>query len=48
MVGRISREVPGVPRHSLHAWAWERNPRGPLSMWNPRVSCPAKAVAPVQ
>jgi len=39
----------GLPAfYSLHAWVWERNPRGPLSMWNPRVSCPAKAAAPVQ
>jgi hypothetical protein len=39
----------GLPAfYSMHAWVWERNPRGPLSMWNPNVSCPAKAVAPVK
>ena len=30
----------GLPAfYSLHAWVWERNPRGMFSMWNPRVRC---------
>jgi hypothetical protein len=37
----------GLPAfYSMHAWAWERNSRGPLSMWNPRVHCPAKLTEP--
>jgi hypothetical protein len=25
---------------SLHVWAWDHNPSGMYSMWNPKVSCP--------
>jgi hypothetical protein len=32
----------GLPAfYSLHAWVWQPNPSGILSMWNPQVSCPA-------
>ena len=32
----------GLPAfYSLHAWAWEHNPAGPFTMWNPDVHCPA-------
>jgi hypothetical protein len=37
----------GLPAfYSMHAWVWERNPRGPLSMWNPHVHCPASLTEP--
>jgi hypothetical protein len=37
----------GLPAfYSMHAWVWDRNPRGMLSMWNPRVHCPATAAEP--
>ena len=30
----------GLPEfYSLHVWAWNFNPMGVFSMWNPRVSC---------
>lgn len=25
--------------YELHVWAWKRNPNGPFSDWNPKVSC---------
>jgi hypothetical protein len=27
------------PYYSLHVWAFEHNPAGTFSMWNPKVSC---------
>jgi hypothetical protein len=27
------------PYYSLHAWAWQNNPSGAFSAWNPTVSC---------
>lgn len=37
----------GLPAfYSMHAWVWESNPRGNLSMWNPRVHCPAPTAEP--
>jgi len=30
----------GLPAfHELHIWAWQYNPRGVFSDWNPRVTC---------
>jgi hypothetical protein len=29
------------PFYSQHAWIWKPNPAGTLTMWNPRVRCPA-------
>lgn len=28
------------PYYSLHAWAWQNNPSGAFSAWNPAVVCP--------
>ena len=28
------------PFYALHAWAWEANPSGAFSGWNPNVTCP--------
>jgi hypothetical protein len=28
------------PFYALHAWAWQSNPSGDFSAWNPTVSCP--------
>jgi hypothetical protein len=28
------------PFFALHAWAWQSNPSGDFSSWNPTVSCP--------
>jgi len=28
------------PFYSLHAWAWQDNPKGAFKAWNPTVSCP--------
>lgn len=37
----------GLPAfYSMHAWAWERNPRGMFSMWNPHVNCSVTATEP--
>ena len=34
----------GLPAfYSLHAWAWEHNPTGTFSMWNPTVHCTSAA-----
>ena len=27
--------------YALHAWVWERNPRGVFAAFNPSVGCPA-------
>jgi hypothetical protein len=29
------------PFFALHAWAWQSNPSGDFSAWNPTVTCPA-------
>lgn len=29
------------PFYSQHVWVWKPNPAGMLTMWNPRVHCPA-------
>ncbi|MCW2600991.1 MAG: hypothetical protein JWM02_2820 [Frankiales bacterium] len=28
------------PFYALHAWAWQSNPSGDFSSWNPTVTCP--------
>jgi hypothetical protein len=28
------------PFYALHAWAWQANPSGSFSAWNPTVTCP--------
>lgn len=31
--------------YELHVWAWEENPSGSFSDWNPRVSCDSQRMA---
>ncbi len=32
--------------YELHVWAWEENPSGSFSDWNPRVSCERQPTSP--
>ena len=31
------------PFYALHAWAWQDNPSGNFSAWNPTVTCPGSS-----
>ncbi len=38
--GPMAGHNPQMPWHyELHVWAWEANPSGLFSSWNPNVSC---------
>ena len=38
--GPMAGHEPGMPWHyDLHVWAWQPNPRGDFSHFNPRLSC---------
>jgi hypothetical protein len=41
--GPMPGHAPGMPWHyDLHVWAWEHNPAGTFSQFNPSLACPAQ------
>ena len=41
--GPMPGHAPGMPWHyDLHVWAWEHNPAGTFSQFNPKLACPVQ------